>query len=258
MAYEAELRAARDAAHRAGEAALGYFRTGITADSKADLSPVTAADRECERLFVQELLAHFPDDGLLGEEGADKPAAAGRRWIIDPIDGTRDFIRGNRLWCNLVALEDSGDVVVGVARFPALGETYYASQGGGAFRDFNGQTERLRASTIRDVSQAVLCINSFTNITRSGFSRHLLDWMRAFWAVRSLGGALDSMMVLSGSAEAWIEQNAAPWDIAPMKIMAQEAGVRFFNFDGGDSIYGGNCVLCVPALETTLRRFVAA
>jgi histidinol phosphatase-like enzyme (inositol monophosphatase family) len=253
MAWSRELEVAREALCRAGEAALRYWRDGVAAEAKQDLSPVTAADRHCERLIVQELCQHFPDDGVLGEEGANKPSATGRKWIVDPIDGTRDFVRQNRLWCQMVALEEGGETVLGVIHFPALEETYWATRRGGAFR--NG--EPIRVSSIGDVSQAVLCVNSFTNIHRSGFSRNLMDWMRHFWAVRSMGGAWDAMFVSAGHAEAWIEQSAQPWDLAALQVIAEEAGARFFNFDGGRSIYGGNCVLCVPALETVLRRFVA-
>jgi histidinol phosphatase-like enzyme (inositol monophosphatase family) len=252
MRYELELQTALEASRRAGKAALGYWRTGLDADSKADDSPVTAADRECERLIVQELCARFPEDGVLGEEGADKPSQNGRKWIIDPIDGTRDFIRGNRMWCSLIALEDIGEVVAGVASFPALDETYWATRGGGAFR--NG--ERIRISNIREVSKAVLCVNTFSNIHRAAFSGRLIDWMRGFWTVRSMGGAMDAMFVAGGHAEAWIEESAKPWDLAALAIIAEEAGARFFNFDGGRSIYGGDCVICVPALETAMRRFV--
>ncbi|MFN7922130.1 MAG: inositol monophosphatase [Bryobacteraceae bacterium] len=254
MAWNEELAVVKQALERAGEAALGYWRDGVSAEAKADLSPVTAADRHCERLIVQDLCQHFPDDGILGEEGANKASGSGRRWIIDPIDGTRDFVRRNRLWCHMTALEEGGETVVGVIHFPALGETYWASRGGGAFR--NG--ERIRVSSVTEVGKAVLCVNSFANIHRSAFSRNIVDWMRHFWAVRSMGGALDSMFIAAGHAEAWIEQSAQPWDLAATQVIAEEAGARFFNFDGGRSIYGGNCVLCVPALETTMRRFVGS
>ncbi|MBM3739811.1 MAG: inositol monophosphatase [Acidobacteria bacterium] len=253
MPYESELEAARQASRRAAEAAMRYWRTGIEADAKSDESPVTAADRECERLIVQDLCAQFPEDGVLGEEGADKPSATGRRWIIDPIDGTRDFMRGNRAWCNLIALEDNGEVVVGVTTFPAVDETYWAVRGGGAFR--NGT--RIRVSSIKDPSKAVLCVNSFNGIQQTPFANKLMEWMRGFWSVRSMGGAVDATLVAAGHAEAWIEVTAKPWDLAVWKILTEEAGGRFFNFDGGNSIYGGNCVTCVPALETLMRRFVA-
>ena len=254
MANELELEAARAASQRAGEAAMRYWRTGIQADDKSDDSPVTAADRECERIIVQELCARFPDDGILGEEGAEKKSANGRRWIVDPIDGTRDFVRGNHAWCNLIALEDNGEIVLGVAGFPARKETYWASAGAGAWRD----GERIRVSGIKDVSRSVLCVNSFNHIWRRSFSRHLIDWMRGFWAVRSLGGAADAIHVCSGMAEAWIQEAGKPWDFAVWKILAEESGGRYFNFDGGNSIYAGDCVICVPPLETLMRRFVAS
>lgn len=253
MPYDRELEVALAAIGFPGETALTYWRTGIVADSKADLSPVTAADRHCERLIVQMLLAEFPEDGLLGEEGADKPGSVGRRWIIDPIDGTRDFMRDNRNWAMLLALEEGGEVVVGVAAFPALGETYYATKGGGAFR--NGQP--IRISNITRVEDSTIFVNSLNCLHEFHFGRTLIDWLRPFWSVRSFSGALDAMCIASGAGEAWIEPTCKAWDLAPLKLIAEEAGARFFNFDGGDSIYGGNCVICVPALETTMRRFVA-
>jgi histidinol phosphatase-like enzyme (inositol monophosphatase family) len=253
MAFEQELEVAKDAARLAGEQAMKYWRSGLPADTKEDDSPVTAADRHCERILVQHLCQHFPEDGMLGEEGADKASGNGRRWILDPIDGTRDFIRGNRMWCNMLALEDNGEVVVGVVNFPALGEMYSARRGGGTRRN----EELVRASGITELSRAVLCLNGFQKVHQSGFAARLFDWMKAFWAVRSLGGAPDAMLVASGSAEVWIEQSGKAWDLAPLKIIAEEAGAKFFNFDGGSSIYGGNCVICVAALETAMRRFVA-
>jgi fructose-1,6-bisphosphatase/inositol monophosphatase family enzyme len=253
MAYEQELDVVRAALARAGEVALRYQRDGVKADIKPDSSPVTPADRECERLLVQDLCAQFPSDGVLGEEGASKPSANGRRWILDPIDGTRDFLRGNRLWAMLAGLEQDGEIVAGAAHFPALGETYWASTGGGAFR--NGV--RLRISKIAEISEAVLCVNSLQNALKQSYGYRLLEWLRPVWAVRSMGGAPDAMLVAAGSAEGWIEPAAAPWDLAPLKVIATEAGARFFSFDGGSSIYGGNAVICVPALETALRRLVA-
>ena len=142
MAYEVELRVARQAALAAGESALQHQRRGVTAESKADASPVTIADKESEKLIATALTQAFPDDGLLGEEGASATGHSGRRWIIDPIDGTRDFLRGNPLWGVLIGLEDRGEVVAGVAHFPGMSRTYWASRGGGAFH--NG--ERIHCS----------------------------------------------------------------------------------------------------------------
>jgi histidinol phosphatase-like enzyme (inositol monophosphatase family) len=239
-------------ARQGGQTALRYWNTGIQPENKADDSPVTIADRESERLIVRAIEEAFPEDGLLGEEGSAKQTRNGRRWIIDPIDGTRDFVRGNRAWAVLVGLEVDGEVVAGSAYLPAMGEMFTAWRGGGAF--LNGAP--IRASEISAPSQAVLCVNQFSTVRRQAFSGELLDWMAQFWAVRSLGGCLDAMMVSRGQADLWLEISGKPWDFAPLKIIAEEAGAKFFNFDGGSSIYGGNCVICAPGMEAVARQFL--
>jgi histidinol-phosphatase len=250
--FQKELETGRAIAHEAGEIALRYFRTDIAVEAKSDDSPVTRADRECEEFIARELERAFPDDGLLGEEGARKPSRNGRRWIIDPIDGTRDFVRGNPAWANLIGLEADGEVVAGFANMPALGELFAASRGGGAF--VNGQ--RLHVSSIVTIDQAVLCFDSFSTAVRQSFAARLLAWMEPFWGVRCMGGCMDALMVARGQAEIWIETGGKPWDFAPLKIIAEEAGARFFDFQGKSTIYGGNCVICVPALEQTVQQFL--
>ncbi|WP_321476205.1 inositol monophosphatase family protein [uncultured Paludibaculum sp.] len=256
MAYERELEAARKLASDAGRLALQFQRDGFEVEDKPDDSPVTAADKACEKLFASRLEAEFPEDGLLGEEGANKPASNGRRWIIDPIDGTRDFVRGNRLWCNLLGLEVDGVVEVGVATFPALGEQYYAIRGAGAFRSFGGEEIRLAVSSIDRVERAVACVLQFNNVHKRPHSGRLLPFLSRFWAVRSMGGAWDSMFVASGHAEFWLEPSAKPWDLAAISVIAKEAGCRFYDYSGLDTIYGGNAVVVTPALEKEIRSFL--
>lgn len=243
----------RSIARAAGEAVLRHWNTGIQAEIKSDNSPVTAADRESERLIAAALEEAFPEDGLLGEEGSVKESRNGRRWIIDPIDGTRDFVRGNRAWAVLIGLEEAGEVVAGIAYLPAMGEMFSAARGEGAYCN----DERIRASSIAEPDQAVLCVNGLNAIARRPFANQFLGWMEKFWAVRSLGGCLDAMMVSRGQADVWLELSGKPWDFAPLKIIAEEAGAKFFNFDGGSSIYGGNCIICAPGLEEMSRQFVA-
>jgi len=247
-----ELDTGRSIARRAGEIALRYFRTGLAFEAKSDDSPVTRADRECEQFIARELAQSFPGDGLMGEEGASKESVNGRRWIIDPIDGTRDFVRGGPTWSILIGLEQDGEVVAGFAGMPALGDLYSASRGGGAFVN----DEQIHASSIADSIQAVVCLDSFNNVRAHPFAGSLLDWLQPFWAVRSMGGCLDALMVARGQAEIWIETNGKPWDFAPLKIIAEEAGARFFDFAGKPTIYGGNCVICNPAFEAMMRSFV--
>jgi histidinol-phosphatase len=247
-----DLDIGRAIAKRAGVMALQYWKSGVPVDTKSDASPVTVADRECERFIASSLEAAFPEDGLLGEEGSSKESRNGRRWIIDPIDGTRDFVRGNPAWAVLIALEEAGEVVAGVAYLPAMEEMFAAARHSGSYCNDQG----IQASAISNASQAVLCVNGFNAVQRYGFSTGLIAWMEQFWAVRSMGGCLDAMMVARGQADLWIEISGKAWDFAPLKIIAEEAGAKYFNFDGGSSIYGGNCIICAPGLESMARRFV--
>src|ERR1700760_1941851 len=144
MAYQNELTIGSAIARRAGDLALEIREGNIGIEVKSDASPVTIADRQCERLIVEELQKAFPDDGLLGEEGAVRESSNGRKWIIDPIDGTRDFIRGTRAWSVLIGFEDHGQIVAGFAYFPSTGEMFSAAKGEGAFWD----GRRIHASNI--------------------------------------------------------------------------------------------------------------
>jgi histidinol phosphatase-like enzyme (inositol monophosphatase family) len=246
-----ELDVAMEAAKKAAELALRH-QPNIVAETKPDKSPVTQADRECERLIARLLTEAFPEDGVFGEEGARAEARSGRRWIIDPIDGTRDYVRGNPLWANLIALEADGEVAVGVVNLPMLGKLYSAERGGGAH--CNGSS--IRASSKTSVDESVLCVNGYDKVAKSPFYGRLLDWMTRFWAVRGLGGAADAMLVASGQAEIWIEPSASPWDFAPLKVILEEAGARYLNVDGGSTIYAGNAIGCAPGLEPEVRRFL--
>jgi len=256
MGYDAELDLARILGRRAGHLALEHRERGVISEDKPDASPVTDADRECEKLIAGEIRRVFPSDGLLGEEGAQYEGTSGRRWIIDPIDGTRDFVRGNRLWCNLIALEVNGTVELGVCTFPALAEAYWAVRGGGAWRSLHGRTSLIHCSPVDSAERAVLCVNGLPDTQEMPFSDRILPFFGKFWAVRSLGGALDAMYTCAGMADCWLEFSAKPWDLAVIQVVAKEAGLRFFDRTGADTIYGGNAVLCVPALEPLAREFL--
>jgi histidinol phosphatase-like enzyme (inositol monophosphatase family) len=252
MAYERELRIGAEIARSAGQLALKIRQGDLGVEAKADESPVTIADKACEKLIVEELTAAFPDDGLLGEEGASRDSGNGRRWIIDPIDGTRDFIRGTRAWSVLIGLEEHGQVVAGHAYFPALNEMFSAAKGQGAYWD----GARIHASKVTKKSEALLCCNGLSYMAGYAFAKDLIGWLSEFWTVRSMGGCLDAMLLATGRADVWLEAKAAPWDLAPLRIIAKEAGCVTFDFEGRDTIYGGNYVISVPALADEVKRFV--
>ncbi|MGH9582101.1 MAG: inositol monophosphatase family protein [Bryobacteraceae bacterium] len=245
MAFEREVELAKLLAQEAGAVALDYQRRGVIAEEKPDESPVTAADRACEKLIVERIARDFPDDGVLGEEGATRESANGRRWIIDPIDGTRDFVRGIPLWAVLIGLEQNGEIVAGAAHSPRQGLLLWAARGGGAWA--NGS--RIQVSNRTSPGEAVLSFNGFNKAGVARLAPKLLDWVRRFWAVRSLGGACDAMLVAQGQADVWIEPNAAPWDLAPLKLLIEEAGGKFASFRGENTIYAGNAFACAPGLE---------
>lgn len=252
MAFEKELQAALELLEEAGALALNYRAMGVEVEEKSDDSPVTVADRECEKLIVARLEREFPGDGMLGEEGANQESKNGRRWIIDPIDGTRDYVRSNRLWCSLLALEVDGRVELGVAAFPAMSELYWAVRGQGAHR--NGH--RIQVSTITEIGRSVGCFNQLERARQRPGTDRILDLMSEFWTIRCLGGAMDAMYVCAGHAEFWLEPTAKPWDLAVLQVMAQEAGAVFFDYKGENTIYGGNAVICVPALVPKARWFL--
>ncbi|HOK48119.1 MAG TPA: inositol monophosphatase family protein [Bryobacteraceae bacterium] len=252
MNLDKELQFAQEIAARAGGIALGYQREGVRMETKGDLSPVTAADRASERLIAEAIALQFPSDGILGEEGASRDGSSGRKWIVDPIDGTREFVRGNPAWAVLIGLEQDGESVLGVAHFPALGETNWAARGRGAYCG----SRRLHVSAVSELAQAVLCVNGIGEMATLPFAPRLVDWLSGAWAVRAFGGCLDAVMVASGAADAWLEPSGKAWDFAALRVIGEEAGAVFFNFDGGSSIYGGTGVLCTPGLAEALRRFL--
>ena len=252
MRWAKELQVAKSAAMHAGELAVGYASRELKPESKPDLSPVTIADKECEKLLVSEILSHFPDDGILGEEGSDRPSRNGRKWILDPIDGTRDFVRGLPFWAVLIGLEVDGEVVVGVCHMAAQNRMYSATKGGGAFVN----DQRISVSKIDSAANALACVNGLANIDEYAWKTRLVEWLGGFWAVRSVGGCYDAMLLASGHADIWLEAHAQPWDLAALKLILEEAGARFRNFDGQSSIYGGNGLAYVPALENDVWKLL--
>ena len=252
MPFGRELDVAKLLAQEAGSLALDLQRRGITAEKKADESPVTAADRACEKLIVDHIAREFPSDGVLGEEGARRESRNGRKWIVDPIDGTKDFVRGIPLWAVLIGLEEDGEVVAACAHSPRQGLLLWAARGGGAWAN----DSRIHVSDKSEPGDSVLAFNGFNKDGVACFSDHLVPWLQRFWSVRSLGGAVDAMLVAQGHADVWVEPSGKPWDFAALKIIVEEAGGVFRSFSGEPTIYGGNAYACTPRLEPYVRELL--
>jgi histidinol phosphatase-like enzyme (inositol monophosphatase family) len=250
MNYQRELEFAHRMALAAGENAISIRARGITAERKPDASPVTTADKENERLIREAVERDFPDDGILGEEGSSKDGSSGRRWIIDPIDGTRDFVRGNRFWCVLIALEEADESLAGVAHFPMLNETYCAARGSGSYLN----RERLHASDIRSIGDCCFSPNGLHLIQARPHLPRVMELMQRSWAVRSYGGALDACLVAAGKVDIWFEPKVEVWDLAALKPIIEEAGGVFLALDGSRGIDRGTAIGCAPGLVTHVRQ----
>ncbi|HMH51311.1 MAG TPA: inositol monophosphatase family protein [Candidatus Acidoferrum sp.] len=236
-ALDRALAAAVDAARAAGKIALGYYHGGFEITIKPDLTPVTQADREAEQAIVGILREAFPDVGVLGEEfGAQGPRE--RRFIIDPIDGTKNFVRRIPIWATLIALEDDGEVVAGVIHNPATGEMYTARRGGGA--QLNGVP--VHVSDVADLGAAYL-IHAGLDILRRGPNwEGFLRLVDASGRQRGFGDYIGYGFVADGRSEIYAEADLKPWDLAPCKIVVEEAGGRFTDFDGRPTIYTGTAL----------------
>jgi len=231
------LETAIQAARAAGEVALKYFRTALTVEYKGDASPVTRADRECEQLIVEILRTAFPDYGVLGEEFGEREGA-GARWIVDPIDGTKNFIRGIPYFATLIALEEEGEVTTGVIHAPAMDDLLYAQRGGGAF-DKRG---RLQVSDIESLRQGTVVFGGLDAF----HVRHLWPGFEALVRgsdrQRGFGDYFGHTFIARGQAEAMVELDLKPYDVAPLKIIIEEAGGRFTDLKGVATIYGDEAV----------------
>ena len=227
------LEEAVELTRRAGELTLGYFRTlGLAVDWKQDGTPVTQADRQAERLIREELELRHPGDGILGEEEAEKPSETGRRWIIDPIDGTKAFTHGVALYSNLLAVEDEKGIAVGVINMPALGETVYAARGLGCLH--NGVAAHVSDREELDGSYLTTC--SFSDWEETA----LLEVKRAGLQLRTWGDGYGYALVATGRADAMVDTQAELYDLAPMPVIIEEAGGRFTDLRGAPGPGGGD------------------
>jgi histidinol-phosphatase len=225
--------AAVEAAARAARVAMTYFDGWFTVEWKDDQSPVTVADREAERSLRDALHAAFPADGFLGEEYGDAPGTSGYRWIIDPIDGTRSFVRGIPIWATLVGLEHRGEQIAGVAVAPALRETWRALRGDGAYRN----DKRVRVSDINDLSKSILFYTSLSWFLKAGRQDQFLELVQRTEKQRGYGDFYGHVLVAQGAGEVMVEHGVHAWDVAALKPLVEEAGGRFTTWSGGHSIF---------------------
>lgn len=247
------LEFAVETAWRAGRVTMRYFQTDTVVNTKSDLSPVTAADREAEQLISETIQTRFPEHGILGEEFGEVNAGAQRRWIIDPIDGTRSFIRGVPLYGVLLALEEDQEATLGVLHFPALGETVWAAQGQGCW--FNGK--RARVSETANLDKALVCGTDIEFLEAKGRTEAWNRVRKRASLARTWGDCYGYALVATGRAEAMVDPELAIWDAAALKPVIEEAGGVFTDWNGVSTHLGGSAVATNSALATEFRAVLS-
>jgi histidinol-phosphatase len=239
------------AARAAGEIAMKYYRGGFEVTIKPDQTPVTQADREAEQAIKAVLRGAFPDHGFLGEEfGQEGPKDP--RFIIDPIDGTKNFIRRVPVWAALIGLEEAGEVTAGVVFNPASNELLWARKGDGAWAD----GERIRVSDCARLDQATLLHADLHLLRRAGVWNSFVRMVDACGRTRGFGDYYGYGLVASGKAEIYLETDLKPWDIAPVKILVEEAGGRLTDFSGRPTIYDGSVLATNGRLHDQALSFL--
>jgi histidinol-phosphatase len=217
-------------------------------ETKPDLTPVSEADRAVEVAIRDRLAVARPDDGILGEEfgttgfqggaSGEESAAGTARWIVDPIDGTKSYVRGVPVWATLLGLELDGELVVGVVSAPALGRRWWATRGEGAFAD----GDPIRVSDVGTLEDVHLCLANFRDWAPLGLEDAVLTLERTVWRAVGFGDFWGHMLVAEGAADVMIEPELALWDVAALRPIVEEAGGRCTSITGGPAVGPGGCV----------------
>lgn len=246
------LEFAQELAWQAGKITLAHFGTGVVPEIKADLTPVTIADRQAEERLRAMIGARFPAHGILGEEYGETNSGARYRWILDPIDGTKSFVQGVPLYGVLVGLERDNEAVVGVCYLPALNEMIAAAQGEGC--TLNGR--RAQVSSVDRLEDAVVLASDAESFAAYGrTAAYDLLRTRARFA-RTWGDCYGHMLVATGRAELMLDPVMNVWDCAPLLPILQEAGGTFTDWRGNPTIHGGNAISTNGQLLENVLRIV--
>jgi len=221
-----------------------YQSIDLIVSTKPDNTPVTDADKASEEAIRALIKNHRPEDGIVGEEFGNDAGGADRYWVIDPIDGTKNFLRGIPTWATLIGLiekqsDGSEVVVVGVVSAPALFRRWYASEGNGAFVSVNkAAPEKISVSQVSEIKDASISYSDFI-----GWNERLVPFqelMAHAWRTRGIGDFWSHMLVAEGAVDVAAEPSLAIWDMAALDIIVREAGGRFTNMEGRDGCLGGS------------------
>ena len=263
----ARLDAALVAALKASSIILPYFRSpSLAVETKKDLTPVSEADKKAEQGIRREITARFPDDGIVGEEYGERRGKNNYRWYLDPIDGTKAFIRGVPLFGTMIAIERSKEMVAGVVAFPALGEIIYASQGHGAWFsqdvDFKKPSSRIKnlrrasVSKIAHLKQSCICAGEAGLFVVNETLKEYEGIISSGAVVRGWSDCYAHYLVATGKIEAMVEPEMRVWDNAALLPIIKEAGGTFTDFSGKSTAYTNNAISSNGLVHRELLKLV--
>ena len=256
--YDDDLRLAHVIADQVDDVTMSRFLAAdLRVETKPDLTPVSDADRAAEELVRAQLKRTRPRDAVMGEEF--EPTGHGmRQWIVDPIDGTKNFLRGMPVWATLIALEADGEVASGLVSAPALSRRWWAARGAGAWaRAGTSPPRQLHVSHVADLGDAFVSLSSLAGWERHGRLAGLMELTHRAWRMRALGDFWSHVLVAEGAVDVSCEPEVSHWDVAPLKVIVEEAGGRFSDLDGNASTDSGSIVCTNGPLHETVLRLLA-
>lgn len=236
-----------------------YHSNNLRVETKPDMTPVSDADRAAEELILAELAALRPGDSVLGEEFGVHGSGA-RRWVIDPIDGTKNFVRKVPVWATLISLTIDDEPVLGVVSAPALGRRWYAATGLGAWVTEPGLSEprRLAVSKVATLADASVSYASLGGWKELGRRERLLELFDRVWRTRAYGDFFSYMLLAEGALEAAFEPELELYDMAALVPIVREAGGRFTSIEGVDGLAGGNALASNRLLHDAILPYLRA
>lgn len=239
---------------------LERFRSNdMVVETKPDLTPVTDADRGAEKIIREKLAQFRSRDAIMGEEGEDHEGLSGRRWIIDPIDGTKNFVRGVPVWATLLALEEDGEIILGIVSAPALNRRWWAGKGLGAYTGKSwASAKKIQVSDVSRISDSSLSYSSLDGWAEHGKLRAFFDLAQESWRTRAYGDFWSYMLVAEGAVDVAAEPELALYDMAALVPIVTEAGGKFTSLDGTPGPYGGNAVATNGRLHDEVIEMLGA
>lgn len=242
--YADDLGLAHLLADSADSISTDRFRSqDLRVDTKPDMTPVTDADTAVERAIRSTLARARPRDGVFGEEFGDEPGTGTRRWVVDPIDGTANFVRGVPVWATLVALFEGTEPVVGMVSAPLLGRRWWAARGSGAFAGrHRNRAHRLAVSQVAELSDASVSYSSLSSWYDHGRGPQMVDLLRGCWRNRAYGDFYSYVLLAEGTVDVAAEPEVELWDLAPLSLLVEEAGGRFTDLTGNPGPDGGSAL----------------